>query len=126
MVSAFDIGRAINPDLVKGQIYGAVVQGIGVALMEQYICDEKGVLVNDNLADYKIARISDIPEEHIPIMIQTPQEDGPYGARGIGELALIGVPSAIGNAVCDAIGVEMMDLPITSERIWEALVRKGK
>lgn len=126
MVSAFDVGKAINPALVRGQIYGAVVQGIGVALMEEYICDEKGRLLNNTFADYKIPRVHDIPVEHIPLLIETPQKDGPYGARGIGELALIGVPSAIGNAVSNAIGQEIMNLPITNERIWEALTTRGK
>jgi len=123
-VSAFDVGKALNPLLVKGQIYGGFIQGMGIALMEEYIYNEKGATLNNNLTDYKIPRAPDIPDEHIPVIVETPQRDGPYGARGIGELSMIAIPSAIGNAIYDAVGVEIKNLPMSPEKVWKALTKK--
>jgi CO/xanthine dehydrogenase Mo-binding subunit len=121
VVTALDLGKALNPQLVKGQIYGGVVQGLGTAIMEEFIFDEKGRLLNNNLTDYKILRTQDIPDEFIPILIENPQRNAPYGARGIGEHPTIGVAAALANAIYDATGVDFFDLPINRERLWRGL-----
>jgi len=126
LASAFDIGKAINPGLVKGQIYGGGVQSISLGMWEGYVYDEKGRMLNPNLTDYKIARAADIPVEHEAIIIENPQLDGPYGARGIAELAMLSVPPAIANAIYHATGVNINDLPLTPENIWKALKKAGK
>jgi len=81
-------------------------------------------MLNNNLSDYKIPRPQDIPEEHSVIIIENPLLSGPFGARGMGELCLISLAAAIGNAVRDAVGVEMKELPLSPERIWRALREK--
>lgn len=118
VVTALDLGKAINPLLVKGQIYGGVVQGLGTALVEEFIFNEKGVLLNNNLTDYKIFRAPDIPDKFVPILIENPQRNAPYGARGIGEHTTISIGPAVGNAVYDATGVDLYDLPMNREKVW--------
>ena len=125
IVTALDLGKAINPMLVKGQIYGGVLMSLGTTFTEEYIFDEKGKLLNCNLTDYKIPRISDIPDVHVPILIENPKMNSPYGARGIGEHPSISVPSAIANAIYEATGVNFYDLPITKEKLWKA-IQKGE
>lgn len=124
LVSAFDIGKAINPLTVKSQIYGGAVQSMSLGLYEGYVYDENGRLLNYNLTDYKIARARDIPVEHEAIIIENPQLDGPFGARGIGELSMLSVEAAIANALYDAVGIVLKDLPINAERIWRAIEAK--
>jgi len=124
VVTALDLGKALNPKLVKGQIYGGVVQGLGTALMEEFVYDEKGVLLNNNLTDYKIFRAPDIPDKFVPILIENPQHNAPYGARGIGEHPTISIGPAVGNAIYDAIGVDLYDLPMSREKVWGALRKK--
>jgi len=121
IVSAFDVGRVINPLLIKGQVYGGIVQGIGSALMEEFIYNEKGVLLNNNLTDYKICRAQDIPDQFIFIPIENPQRNAPFGARGVGEHTRISVEPAIANAIHDAVGVDLFEIPMTRERVWKAL-----
>ncbi|MFX1286424.1 MAG: xanthine dehydrogenase family protein molybdopterin-binding subunit [Promethearchaeota archaeon] len=118
LVSAFDIGRAINPELCRSQIIGGGVMALSIAMNEQLQYNEEGKLLNPNLVDYVIARAADIPEKFASYLIENPQEDGPYGARGIGELTMLGVPAAIGNAIFNAIGVQINDLPLTPQRVW--------
>ncbi len=122
--SAFDIGRAINPLLVEGQVYGGTVMASSIALFEQLIYQE-GVLLNPHFLDYKIARMSDAPEDMVSISVENPQEDGPYGARGIGELTMIGMAAALGNAVSNALNIEIKDLPMTPENVWKAVTRQN-
>jgi len=121
VASAFDIGKTINPLLVHGQVYGGVLQSLSIGLMEGYIYDEKGAMLNSNFTDYKIARASDMPDEHVVTLIENPQSDGPYGARGIGELTMLSIPPAIANAIYDATGVQMFKLPMTPESVWTAV-----
>ncbi len=125
IASAFDLGKMINPLIVKGQAYGGIVQGIGSALMEEFIYDEKGELLNKNLTDYKICRVQDIPDEFVFIPIENPQKNAPHGARGIGEHPRISIEPAIANAVYDAVGVDMFEIPMNRERVWRAIRRKG-
>jgi len=124
IIAAFDIGRIINPMLLKGQIYGGSVMAMSIALYEQMTFNEEGRLLNPNLTDYKVARANDAPSKIVPILIENPQKDGPYGARGIGELTMLAVPAAIGNAIYNAIGVEIKDLPMTPENVWRQIMKQ--
>lgn len=121
-VAAHDVGRAINPLLLEGQIYGAALQGIGYALTERLIY-ENGYLKNGNFLDYKILTARDVvPIE--PVIVETDEKEGPFGAKGIGEPGLVPSAPAIANAIYDAIGVRIKDLPITPEKILKALKEK--
>jgi CO/xanthine dehydrogenase Mo-binding subunit len=93
-------------------------------MWEGYTYDKKGKLLNANLTDYKIARARDIPMEHEAIIIENPQSDGPYGARGIGEHPYLSVPAAVANAVHDAAGIDIKNLPLTPENVWKAIQEK--
>lgn len=123
-VAAHDIGRAINPVLLEGQVYGGVMMGIGYALTEQII-HEKGEIMNPNFRDYKILTIKDVVPIEAPVF-ETFDKDGPYGAKGIGEPGCVPTAPAIANAIYDAIGVRIKDLPITPERVLTAIKAKKK
>ncbi len=120
---AVDVGRAINPDLVNGQIIGGLLQGFATVLYEDMRFDENGRLLNANFTDYKIPTAMDIPREAIPIIVEVPQPDGPFGARGVGEHTMIPAAPMIANAVEDALGIRITSMPITAEKV--ALARKG-
>jgi CO/xanthine dehydrogenase Mo-binding subunit len=124
IASAFDIGQAINRKLVCGQIVGGVLQGIGSAIIEGYKFSPEGRLMNPSFTDNKIPTAKDIPKEMIPILIENPQPDGPFGARGIGEHPMISVPSVIGNALYDALGINFYKLPLSPENIAMAITKK--
>jgi len=118
VTAAHDVGRAINPTLVEGQIEGGVAQGIGMALMEEFI-PGKG----ENLHDYLIPTIGDVP--HIEsILIESPSPIGPFGAKGIGEQALIPAAPAILNALYDAAGIRIRKLPATPDKVRAAILDK--
>jgi CO/xanthine dehydrogenase Mo-binding subunit len=120
IAAAFDVGKAINPDQVRAQIEGGAVQGASTALFES-LQFEGGTLANRSFVDYRIATSVDVPLEIIPIIVEVPQDDGPWGARGIGEHAMVPTAPAIANAVADAIGVRILELPITAEKLYLAL-----
>jgi len=123
-VAAHDVGRAINPMLLEGQIYGAVAMGIGYGLTEQLVL-EKGEVKNPNFLDYKILTAMDVvPVE--PVIVEPHERHGPYGAKGIGEPGCVPSAPAIANAVYDAIGVRIKDLPITPEKVRAALKEREK
>ena len=117
VVLAVDVGTAINPDLVKGQVVGGLLQGIATVLYEDMRFDDKGKLLNPNFADYKIPTSLDIPEEVVPIIVEVAQPDGPFGARGVGEHTMIPAAPIIANAVEDALGIRIKSMPITAEKI---------
>jgi len=122
LVAAHDVGQSINPTLIKGQIYGAAYTGVGYALTEE-IKVQKGKVMNPNFRDYQILTARDrIPVE--AVVIEKGDEDGPYGAKGIGEPGLVPTAPAIANAIYDAIGVRITELPITPERVLDALKAK--
>ena len=121
-VAAHDVGKAINPLLLEGQVYGGVMMGIGYALTEQII-HEKGKNMNPNFRDYKILTAKDIVPLEAPIF-ETFDKDGPYGAKGIGEPGCVPTAPAIANAVYDAVGVRIKDLPITPEKVLAAIKEK--
>ncbi|MDJ0663327.1 MAG: xanthine dehydrogenase family protein molybdopterin-binding subunit [Acidimicrobiia bacterium] len=122
---AVDAGRAINPDLVKGQIVGGLVQGLATVLYEDMRFDEDGKLLNPNFTDYKIPTAFDIPDEVVPIIVEVPQPDGPFGARGVGEHTMIAAAPVIANAVYNAFGTRIKSMPVTQEKIAMALLEKG-
>lgn len=124
IASAFDIGQAINRKLAEGQIIGGVLQGIGSALIEEFKFTADGRLLNPSFTDYKIPTAKDIPSEIIPILIENPQADGPFGARGLGEHPMISVPSVIANALYDALGINFFDLPMSPERVALAIAHE--
>ncbi|HZJ48444.1 MAG TPA: molybdopterin cofactor-binding domain-containing protein, partial [Acidimicrobiia bacterium] len=123
---AVDAGRAINPDLVNGQITGGLVQGLATVLYEDMRFDDGGKMLNPTFTDYKIPTAFDIPDEVIPIIVEVPQPDGPFGARGVGEHTMIGAAPVIANAVYNALGVRITSMPITQEKIAMAVIQKSK
>jgi CO/xanthine dehydrogenase Mo-binding subunit len=122
-VSAVDCGRPLNPQLAEGQVEGSVLQGIGFALTEDYVFDEKGRMMNPRFWDYKIPGAADAPEM-VTILVPTHEESGPFGAKSVGEIAINGPPPAVANAIFDAVGVRLFELPMTPERVWRRL-REG-
>lgn len=121
-IAAHEVGRALNPLLVKGQIYGAALQGVGYALAEEMIYDQ-GRLLNPNFRDYKmLTALDSLPVE--PIIVEDPDAAGPYGAKGIGEPGLVPAAPAIANAVYDAVCIRLRKLPMKSEEVLQAIMRK--
>jgi carbon-monoxide dehydrogenase large subunit len=120
---AVDAGKAVNPDLVKSQIVGGMVQGLATVLYEDMRYDRKGKLLNPDFGDYKIPTAMDIPDEIVPIIVEVAQPDGPFGARGIGEHTMIPAAAIVANAIEDAVGVRINTMPITAEKL--ALVLLG-
>jgi len=120
--TALDLGKAINPLNVEGQIEGGTIQGMGMALMEEQVIEE-GITINPNMTGYLVPTASDIPEFH-HTLIENRDADGPFGAKGIGEPTLIAASPAIANAVYDAIGVRIYSLPLAPDKILKALKEK--
>jgi CO/xanthine dehydrogenase Mo-binding subunit len=124
--TAVDVGKAINPLGCRQQLAGAAITGFGQAMFEE-IAYDNGQLINPNLVDYVLPSLGDMPPVIDPICVEVPDRNGPFGAKGIGESALIPVAPAIANAIYDAVGVRIKDLPIKAEKIYLALeIAKGK
>ena len=122
--SAHDVGRAINPGAVEGQIQGGVVQALGYSLFEEMVWDG-GRLVNPSFMDYKIPGALDVPSRiSNSIIIENPELTHPFGAKGIGEPPIVGVAPAVANAVSHATGVRVRRLPVTPERVLRGLLEK--
>ena len=124
-VAAHDVGKVISQQTIKGQIYGGIVMGLGYALSEEYKT-EKGRNLNPNFLDYKILSAPDVDFPIHVECIETDDVEGPFGAKGVGEPGLVPTAPAIANAVYDAIGVRIRDLPITPEKVLRALREKGE
>jgi CO/xanthine dehydrogenase Mo-binding subunit len=120
VVAAHDVGRAINPAAVEAQIEGGVAMGVGMAVSEESVI-ERGVVKNPNLTTYIIPTSLDAPREITSIIVEHPTAHGPYGAKGVGESALIPTAPAVANAVAAAVGARFRDLPITPEKVLRAL-----
>jgi CO/xanthine dehydrogenase Mo-binding subunit len=120
IVSADDVGQAINPALVQGQIEGAVVQATGYAITENFIT-KNGHILTDQLSTYLIPTVLDIPEAVESVIIEVPEPNGPFGARGLGELPFLPIAPAIAAAVHDATGVWFDEFPLTPERLLRGL-----
>jgi len=123
IASAHDVGKAINPSACEQQIEGALAAGVGTTLMEE-IKIERGKTLNPNFVDYKVPTSLDMPEM-VPILVEATHEGGPYGAKGLGEPALAPTAPAIANAIYDAVGVRIRELPITPDKVLKALKEKG-
>ena len=123
-VASQDVGTAINPLSVRGQIQGSVTQGLGQALSEACIFKD-GKMLNPSFLDYKIFSSLDAPRVEVQL-VEHAAADGPFGAKGIGEPSIIPVPATIANAVCDAVGVRIYDLPLTPEKVLRAIQEKNK
>ncbi|MCF8008432.1 MAG: molybdopterin-dependent oxidoreductase [Halanaerobiales bacterium] len=122
--TALDVGKAINPINVEGQIEGGTVQGLGMALTEDQVIKD-GITLNPDMTNYLVPSIKDIPNFE-SILIENEDSDGPFGAKGVGEPTLIAASPAVANAVYDAIGVRIKQLPITPEKILKALEESHK
>ncbi len=119
IASAHDVGRAINPTLLEGQIEGAISQGLGYALSEDMRIEEGRTLVTD-FRDYFLRRAPDMPPIE-SILVETNDPYGAYGLKGIGEPAMVPVAPAVANAVYNAVGVRISELPITREKVLNAM-----
>ncbi len=118
--TCIDVGHVMNEMLLKGQVIGGVVQGLGTVSSEYVQYAEDGRLITKNLVDYKIPTMKDIPEVFDVLTVETPQLDGPYGARGCGEHPLISVTTVIANALQDACGLDIRDLPMSAQNLRKA------
>ncbi len=119
VVAAHDVGKAIHPENVKGQICGGIAMGLGLALMEEFVCGK-----TESMKDYHIPTSSDMPEV-VPIIIESPEPSGPFGAKGVGEPALIPTAPAIVNGISKALGQRIYSLPASLERVLEASLNGG-
>ena len=115
---AMDVGKVVHPALARGQVVGAMAMGIGYSLSEGFVFDARQGVQNGSLRDYKILRYGEDPE-YLVDFIETPQHDGPYGLRGLGEQGIVGMPGCLAQAVSLAIGRQMTELPMTPEAIWK-------
>ena len=120
MTCALDVGKVLNLQTLKGQVYGGLVQGVGYALYEE-VKSEHGRILNPGFTDYKLPTAGEIDFPIDLDFIETADTFGPFGAKGVGEPGLVPTAPAIGNAVFDAIGVRIHDLPITPEKVLAAL-----
>jgi CO/xanthine dehydrogenase Mo-binding subunit len=121
IASVFDVGKVVNPATVRGQCVGGMIQGLGTATCEGYVYDDAGRLLNPSFTDNKIPTAKDLPEVIESVAVETPQLDGPHGVRGVGEHPMISVAPALGNAILDATGAELVHMPIRFEDVWRAL-----
>ncbi len=122
-VAATDCGTAINPKLAEGQVEGAVLNGISYALTEEYLFNDKGRMLNNSFLEYKIFSLRDKPEIKA-ILVPSYEKTGPFGAKSVSEIGINGPCPAIGNAICNAVGVRLRDAPFTPEKVWRAMKSK--
>ena len=120
LINVADVGTAINPQLLRQQLSGAAIMQLGFTTTEEMIYRD-GQLTNGSFADYKIPTLLDLPREFVNTWTNSVQKDGPFGAKGAGESTTITLSPAIGNAIADAIGIRLTDLPLTPEKIYTAL-----
>src|SRR5439155_13702878 len=116
-VAVQDVGKAVNPAGIEDQIMGGVVQGIGWALYEQMAYDESGQLMTASLLDYTLPGSHQAPLRIEPIIVEVPSQSGPYGVRGVGEPPVVPVAATVANALRDATGTRLAELPMTAERV---------
>ncbi len=119
-VIAQDVGRALNPAIIEGQLHGGATQGLGWALHEAMVHDETGQLLTGTFLDYAMQTAVAVPTFET-IIVEVPAPEGPYGAKGIGEGPVCGAAAAVANAIADATGVRFHELPMTAPRIWRGL-----
>jgi len=122
---AQDAGKAIHPSYVEGQMQGGTSQGLGWALNEEYVYDDKGNLRNAGFLDYRMPTCLDLPLIE-PIVVEVPNPAHPLGIRGVGEVSIVPPPAAVANALYRATGVRMRFTPMSPPRVLKALLSNGK
>ena len=120
LVNVADVGRAINPASVERQLIGAAIMQMGFTLFEEMVFSD-GQVLNASLADYKIPGFLDLPRELSAAYVEMPHRDGPFGAKGVGETGIFSPSPAIANALYDATGVMIHEMPLTPERVLRAI-----
>jgi xanthine dehydrogenase molybdenum-binding subunit len=125
LVSASDVGKAIHPPSVEGQVEGGMQQGLGQACLEEIVYDENGLCLNNNFVDYKMFGPSDMPKS-TTILVEEFDPHGPYGAKSVGESGQVAPTGAVANAIADALGVAVVKGPITPEKILQTIKKKGQ
>ena len=120
-----DVGKAVHPSYVEGQMQGGTVQGIGWALNEEYVYDEKGVMTNASFLDYRMPTSLDLPMIDT-VMVEVPNPGHPFGVRGVGEVPIVPPPAALANAIYRAVGVRMRRLPMSPGRIVKELLSRAE
>lgn len=121
--TVIDAGKVLNPKTAKGVIMGGMCMGLGLGTSEEFIYDENGILENTSFRTYKMLRYGETPEYFVEF-VETPQTDAPFGARGIAEHGIIGMPAALANAISSAAQINVTKLPITPEYIWKEKIKK--
>jgi CO/xanthine dehydrogenase Mo-binding subunit len=119
-----DVGRAIHPSYVEGQVQGGAVQGIGWGLNEEYVYNERGEMTNASFLDYRLPTSLDLPMIDA-VLVEVPNPGHPYGVRGVGEVPIIPPPAALANAIYRAAGVRMDTLPMSPGRVMKAILARG-
>ncbi|SVB31220.1 uncharacterized protein METZ01_LOCUS184074, partial [marine metagenome] len=117
---AQDVGKAIHPSYVEGQMQGGSVQGIGWALNEEYFMDESGEMLNASFLDYRMPTSLDLPMIDT-VIVEVPNPRHPFGVRGVGEVSIVPPPPAIANAIYNALGIRVYDLPMNPPTVMEAI-----
>jgi CO/xanthine dehydrogenase Mo-binding subunit len=117
-----DVGKAVHPDYVSGQMQGGVVQGLGWALNEEYVYADDGTLSNTTFLDYRMPTALDSPMTET-VILETPNPGHPYGVRGAGEVSIVNPPAAVANAIYDAVGIRMNALPMSPKAVLEKLLK---
>jgi xanthine dehydrogenase YagR molybdenum-binding subunit len=116
-VGVFDPGAVLNPKAARSQLLGGIVMGLGATLLEETVYDRRGLVVNPDLADYRLPVNADIPEIDVSFVNEPDRRFNPTGARGLGELGITGIAAAVANAVFHATGKRVRDLPITPDKL---------
>jgi CO/xanthine dehydrogenase Mo-binding subunit len=124
-ISVADVGKALNPAQAHSQDEGAAVMGLGHSLMEHLILDERGRILNLGALDYRVPTTKDMPLDMHSLLVENGDGPGPYGSKGAGEGGLFAVAPAIAGAVAEATGAVIRELPLTPERIWEAVTQQA-
>jgi xanthine dehydrogenase molybdenum-binding subunit len=124
VASAHDVGRALNPLAAEGQVHGGIHMGLGYALAERLVVEE-GQVLTQSFMDYALLRAADMPAIAVRL-IESLDAEGPFGAKGLGESGVIAVSAAVANAVHDATGLRVRELPITPARLHAALEARGR
>lgn len=125
VVCADDVGKAVNPQLIEGQVEGAVVQAAGYAITENFI-QKNGVVLTDRLSTYLIPTILDIPDKVETVIMECPDKIGPWGIKGMGEMPYLPFAPAVTAAVHDATGIWFDDFPLTAEKVYTALKKRNQ
>src|SRR5207245_8690814 len=122
---AQDAGRAIHPSYVEGQMQGGTAQGIGWALNEEYFYDDRGILRNSGLLDYRMPTCLDLPQIET-LIVEVPNPSHPLGVRGVGEVGIVPPMAAVAEAIYQAIGMRMEELPMSPPKVLKAIIDKRR